>query len=160
MQKQTGTKEVIVTQRYIDQNPSTYLKVNDVLILHFADGTYYVRRGGVLMLKMVRGRRVPETASFTANWANHHINCGDFVEVDDELPPAPTSGLYLSVTGRRQLSARMLRKDNRFPNAEGCVQLQLQIGGLFRTIHLDAVTARDLASDLYRMARQLEKDEK
>lgn len=158
MQKQTGTKEVIVTEGYVLRNPATYLRSGDVLVLDFADLTYYVRRGRVVLSKMVRGRKVPDTGTFSEQWANHHINCGNFVEPDDELPPAPTSGLYLSVTGRRQLSVHLHRKAQRFPDDVGCVQLQ--IDGIFRTIQLDAVTARDLASDLYRMARQLEKDDK
>lgn len=158
MQKQTGTKEVIVTEGYILRNPASYLRSGDVLILDFNDLTYYVRRNNVIMSKVVRGRTVPDIASFTTAWANHHINCGNFAEPDEELPPAPTSGLYLSMTGRRQLSVRLHPKNPRFPHDEGCVQLQ--IDGSFRTIRLDAVTARDLASDLYRMARQLEKDNK
>lgn len=76
----------------------------------------------------------------------------NIVIVPEGLPPAPTSGLYLSRTGRRHLVVA----PGYYSDAEGYVRLCIE----GKSIRLSSVTARDLASDLYRMARQLEKDEK
>lgn len=79
--------------------------------------------------------------------------------LDEALPAAPKSGLYLSGTGQRKLSVFLHRPQRDwFPNDEGNVQFK--IDGMERTVRLSPETARDLASDLYRMARQLEKDNK
>lgn len=74
------------------------------------------------------------------------------VSPEDQLPDAPTSGVYLSHTGRRVVRLELGNSINGKTDI-----VILSIDGVFKRVRMTAETARAMASDLYRMARHLEK---
>lgn len=66
----------------------------------------------------------------------------------DELPPVPTSELYLSNTGRRWVDLKL---------EQTCISIGHDSTG--RRVRVSVATARDMAHDLIRMAAELERRE-
>lgn len=148
---------VIVTQAYVDHpdNNGSYFKVGDEVHISERQRQYYVVRNGEFYGGKMPDGGPAEHGSCDPEWVAECLSYGGFVNMADELPPVPDSTLYFSPTGRRQLELVMRRKSDF--REHGIVELS--IGGVFRKFRMDAATARDMAHDLYRMARQLEKDE-
>ena len=152
---------VVVTQAYVDhrENRDSYFKRGDEVHISERQRQYYVVRDGKNLGGSKADGSPQEHGSCDPDWVAQFLNNGGFVPLDEALPAAPESGLYLSSTGRRKLRVVLNRPQRDvFPNDEGNVQFK--IDNVYSTVRLSAETARDLASDLYRMARQLEKDNK
>ena len=144
------TLKLVVTAAYLTmpQNDGSYFQPGDIITIEEGHKLYGIQRGSVALHKAER------LASCDAKWVADCLAAGGFVEPEDYIPAAPTSGLYLSPTGNRQVSLKLEPA-----KADKAGQIVLEIGGVYRKVRLDAVTARDMASDLYRMARELEKDD-
>ncbi len=67
---------------------------------------------------------------------------------DEKLPPAPTYELYVSNTGRRWVDLKL---------EHTCISIGND--SMARRVRISVATARDLASDLIRMAAELERRE-
>lgn len=148
---------VIVTQAYLDHpdEVGTYFRVGDRIHIDALHRSYHVVRNGQPYGGVGAGGVPLEHGNCDPEWVASSLAYGGFIYEDEPLPEVPTSGIYFSPTGRRHGELLLRRKSE--VREHGVVELS--IGGVFRKLRMSPETARAMAHDLYRMARQLEKDE-